>query len=151
MDIGLPICDAIEMKLHIGHVVQENRKRKGLNLSDLGRPNTIGNLEKAPGQCKIDTLGKVAKALNTTVAALYAELEESSGNKLATISRENHQDLHEQLQEILEAGGDYTAGIVLNIEAIHKYLQSRPKGRFSPAGAPKDRREVRISGRRKSD
>jgi len=56
-----------------------------------------------------------------------------------------HQELHEQLQDILEAEGEWENGIRLNVESIHKNLmdkqaeQIRERSKAEGAAKPKKR------------
>ena len=83
----------------------------------------VSRFETEGNDPKISTLQTFLGALGTS----FAEFFES---KIPLRFKDpSHQELHEKLQDILEAGGDYEQGIRLSLEAIHEKVirEARPK------------------------
>lgn len=155
------------MRWHIGNVIEQIRTEKGMTQAELAakakvRPNTLGDLENRRKKSRIETLERVAEALDTTVGDLYCELDQTlkqkyqkaqtDGSSLCPDDDPEHIAFLEAMEDILH---NYPRGEALTrvaIPALKAMIEvmsgSAPEGeqmRFSPdAPIGADNSEIRI-------
>lgn len=103
--------------MNIGQRFRELREARGLTqqaVADrIGRSrNEIARLESPASNPTMGTLLECCWAIEVTLPQFFQSQIPSE------IVHPEHRELHEQLQAIIDAGGDYLLGIKLNLRAI---------------------------------
>ena len=142
----------MDMRWHIGNVIERVRTEKGMNQAELAakagvRPNTLGDLENRRKNTRLETLERVAGALGTTVGDLYCELDETvrqrhpkSADGAASMCPANnpgHLPYHQGLEKILHEvpNGEEVLRIATPaLKAIVDAALGSPPEKKQPAG-----------------
>ena len=115
---------------HPGEVTKIWRKEKKWSIPKLARiskidKGTISRFERG-GDFRRRVFVSICGALSKQPRDVYAILAQGMepAPLLAPAHSPEHEELHRKLQLILDADGNYSLGIELNIEAIYQYLMS---------------------------
>lgn len=119
---------------HVGDVVRKLRDAADKTQEKLAaevkiRPATISAIERT-GKYDPETLEKIAPALKTTVAEIYALVPTATapeGAEHHVICCASHQKQHVMLNEILHSGKeDLIDGITVNLRSLSSSATGRP-------------------------